>query len=112
MKKSLVFALALGLVACGDKPSIAPVAQAAAPKPIAAPAQPVKPDPDRELAKRVARAMEDGKLYGIDAVAAGGIVTLWGTTPNKRERHRAEEIARNVEGVSAVENRLEVVAGS
>ena len=111
MKRTIVAALIAGLAACGEQPSIAPVAQAAAPKAIAVAVE-EKPDADKELAQRVGRAIEAAKLHGIDVVAAKGIVTLWGTTVNLRERNRAAEVARNVDGVEAVENRLEVVAGS
>lgn len=111
MKKTLALALILGLAACGDKPSLAPVAQAAAPKPIAVAAE-EKPDADRELAQRVMRAIDEARLHGIDAVAAEGVVTLWGTALSAKDRSRAGEIALRVDGVKAVENRLEVVSGS
>jgi len=111
MKKTLALAFALGVAACGEEPSIAPAAQAAAPKALTVAAE-EKPDADGELAKRVGRALEDAKLHGVDIVAAKGIVTLWGTAVSPKEKARAAEIARHVEGVEAVENRLEVVAGS
>ena len=110
---SLIFSLPLGVAACGDNAKFAPVSETVA-APQVAVIQPaaIKPDLDKELAKRVARAMEDARLHGIDAVAAAGIVTLWGTTVSAKERDRAAEIARNVEGVDAVENRIAVVSGS
>jgi osmotically-inducible protein OsmY len=111
MKRTAVFALILGLAACGDKPSVAPVAEAAPPKAITVAAQ-EKPDADKELAQRVMRAIDEAKLHGIEAVAAEGVVTLWGTTVSAKDRTRAGDIAVRVEGVKAVENRLEVVAGS
>jgi hypothetical protein len=109
MKETLAVVMVVALAACGDKPKLAPVAQAAVPKAVAAPA---KTDPDQELASRVARAFEAAKLQGIDAVAAGGVVTLWGAVPSARERSRAAQVAARVEGVKAVDNRLEVVTGS
>jgi osmotically-inducible protein OsmY len=114
MKNTLAVALILGLAACGDEPSLAPVAQAAAPKPIAVAAvvEPEKVDGDKELAQRVMRAIDEAKIHGIDAVVVEGVVTLWGTTPTKRARLRAAEIASGVEGVRAVENRVQVVVGS
>src|SRR5690348_13365916 len=105
MKKMFAVALLTGLAACGDEASVAPAAQAAAPKAIAAAVEPVN-DADQELAQRVMRAIDEAKLRGIDAVAADGVVTLWGTTLDARERTRAGEIAVRVEGVKAVENRL------
>jgi osmotically-inducible protein OsmY len=110
MKKTVVIAL-LGLAACGEKPSLAPVAKAAAPKAIAVAAEPVN-DADQELARRVMRAFDEAKLDGIEAVSTDGAVTLWGTTLSDKDRHRAGEIAMRVEGVKAFDNRLEVVSGS
>jgi osmotically-inducible protein OsmY len=110
MKKTLAFALVLALAGCGDNVPVAPVS--AAPVARTESVEAVKPDPDQELTQRVARAIEAAKLYGVDVVAASGIVTLWGTTVSARERDRAAEVARNVQGVEWVENRLEVVAGS
>jgi osmotically-inducible protein OsmY len=100
MKHTLALALILGLAACGEDANLAPAA------PI------VKSDPDTELAERVMRAIDQASLHGIEAVAAEGVVTLWGTTVDANERSRAGDIAARVEGVKAVENRLEVVSGS
>jgi osmotically-inducible protein OsmY len=110
MKHTLALALILGLAACGEDANLAPAAQAAAPQPVAAPI--VKSDPDTELAERVMRAIDQASLHGIEAVAAEGVVTLWGTTVDANERSRAGDIAARVEGVKSVENRLEVVSGS
>ena len=114
MKNTLAVALILGLAACGDEPSLAPLAQAAAPKPMAVAAvlEPEKVDADKELAQRVMRAIDEERIHGIDAVAVEGVVTLWGTTPTKRARARAAEIAAGVDGVRAVDNRVQVVVGS
>jgi osmotically-inducible protein OsmY len=113
MKKTLAVALMVGLAACGEEPSLAPVAQAAAkPMAVAAVVEPQKLDADKELAQRVMRAIDEAKIHGIDAVVVDGAVTLWGTTSTKRARLRAAEIAAGIEGVRAVENRVQVVAGS
>jgi len=111
MKKTIALLLAAGLAACGDKPSLAPVAQAAAPKAIAVAAQPVN-DADQELARRIMRAFDEAKLAGIEAVSVDGVVTLWGTTVSHQDRLRAGDLALQVQGVKSVENRLEVVSGS
>ena len=111
MKKTLVIALVAGLAACGDKPSISPVAQAAPPKAIAAAVEPVN-DADKELAQRVMRAIGEAGLYGIDAEAVDGTVTLWGSAVSEKERARASDVAMRVEGVKAVESRLDIVTGS
>ncbi|MDM0068535.1 BON domain-containing protein [Variovorax sp. J31P207] len=44
----------------------------------------------------------------IDVDTKGGQVTLSGPAPNAAAKARAEEIAKSVKGVSAVDNRLEV----
>jgi len=110
MKTTLAVALILGLAACGDKPALTPLAQAAAPA--EAKAQAIKPDPDQELAQQVMRAIDEARIPGIEAIAADGVVTLWGTTVSANERARAGEIATRIQGVKTVENRLEVVSGS
>jgi hypothetical protein len=111
MKKTLAIALVAGLAACGDKPSLAPLAEAAAPKAIAVATEPVN-DADQDLGRRVMRAFDEAKLNGIEAVSTDGIVTLWGTTVSHKDRLRAGDIAMQVPGVKAVDNRLEVVSGS
>jgi hypothetical protein len=114
MKNTLAVALMLGLAACGDEPSLAPLAQAAAPKPmvVAAVVEPEKVDADKELAMRVMRAIDEARIHGIDAVAVDGVVTLWGTTSTRRARSHVAEIAASIDGVRAVENRVQVVVGS
>jgi len=125
MKRTLIGLMVLGLAACGDdtpKPAPKPAApppQAAAPTPPSPPPvvtpEPPKPDPNKELAARVKRALEsEAKIQaaGIDVTAADGRVTLWGTTTTNAERNRAGTVARKVEGVTAVDNQLKVVKGS
>jgi hypothetical protein len=133
MKRHLVSILAaLSLAACGDqpapKPEMKPAAQPAAPvatpapaaAPAPAPAAPVKeeaakPDPNKELAGRVKRALEaEAKIQaaGIDVTASGGTVTLWGTASSTDERTRAARAAYRVPGVTMVDNKLAVVKGS
>jgi hyperosmotically inducible protein len=126
MIRLLVSALLLALAACSDdpppaKPAAAPAApaapQAETPKPAAeakAPEAP-KPDPNKELAQRVKRALEgEAKVQaaGIDVTAAEGRVTLWGTTATAGERTRAGQVASKVDGVKSVDNQLKVVKGS
>ena len=95
----------------------------AVPAPAAAPAavpavtkaEEPKPDPNKELAQRVKRALEgDPKIPagGIDVTAADGRITLWGTTASAGERTRAAQAAAKVEGVRSVDNQLKVVKGS
>lgn len=127
MKNTLIGLMVLGLVACSDdappkpKPAAPPPPQAATPTPPPPPPQaatqpePPKPDPNKELAARVKRALEnEAKIQaaGIDVTAKDGRVTLWGTTTTAAERRRAENAAKKVDGVSAVDNQLKVVKGS
>lgn len=114
MKETVVVALLLTLAACGgDKPKLAPAADSAVPKAEVAPlAQPVKSDPDQELARRVASAIDGAKLHGVDVAVADGVVTLWGTASTARDKSRAGRLAAKVQGVKAVENKLEIVTGS
>ena len=117
MKKTFAVALIFGLAACGgEKPKLAPAADAGEPKTavaVALPAPaPLKPDANKELAQRVSRAIEGAKLHGVDVVAVDGVVTLWGATPSAKARNRAAEVAAKVQGVRAVDNKLEVVVGS
>ena len=90
---------------------VAPVAPAAVPVKVEEP----KPDPNKELAQRVKRALEgDPRIPagGIDVTVADGKVTLWGTTGTAGERTRAAQAAAKVEGVRSVDNQLKVVKGS
>jgi hypothetical protein len=137
MKRALFLCAAL-VTACSDgtpPPAAMPVTKAEAPAPApvtpAAPvlaATPVAPaavtvaispepraDPNKELAKRVMRALEDeGKIHAaaIDVTAAHGVVTLWGTAATQDERQRASRVAYRVIGVTAVENKLAIASGS
>ena len=68
---------------------------------------------NRKLAKNVRTAM--AKAKGIDMTqlfvyAKGGVVTLSGSVPKSNQVNRAGEIAKNVPGVSSVDNRLSVYA--
>ena len=47
----------------------------------------------------------------IQVAAHDGVVTLRGPAPSAAARARAEEIARNVQGVTSVVNQLDVRAG-
>jgi hyperosmotically inducible protein len=124
MKRILAALIVLGLAACDEAPKpapkpAAPPPQAAAPTPPPPPPvvkpEPPKPDPNKELATRVKRALEgEAKIQaaGIDVTASDGKVTLWGTAATAAERNRAAGVARKVEGVSAVDNQIKVVKGS
>jgi len=126
VRKTLAALMILGLAACGDeapKPAAKPIPEA----PVAKPAPPPtpapeakapeapKPDPNKELAAKVKRALEgEAKIHaqGIDVTASDGKVTLWGTAATAAERKRAATAASKVEGVTSVENKLAVVKGS
>jgi hypothetical protein len=118
MKKLLVAAAILALAACGkdETPKPAPVTPTPQVlpevKPEAKAPEAPKADPNKELASRVKRALEDASLVGIDPSASSGKVTLFGTTPTDAERKRAAGIATKVEGVTSVDNQIKVVKGS
>jgi hypothetical protein len=126
MKPILSAALSLALAACGDStppPQPQPAAPATPPPQAAAPAAPApetkpeapKPDPNKELARRVKQALEaDAKVPGgaIDVTAKDGRVSLWGTTASAGERNLAGQIAAKVEGVASVDNQIKIVKGS
>jgi osmotically-inducible protein OsmY len=81
------------------------------------PAEPEKPaiDENKVLAGKVKSALGADpalKMLAIDAGASDGVVTLYGTADNKRNRDRAARVASGVPGVKSVKNELVIVAGS
>jgi osmotically-inducible protein OsmY len=79
--------------------------------------EPEKPavDENKELAGKVKSALGADpalKLLAIDAGASDGVVTLYGTADNKKNRDRAARVAAGVPGVKSVKNELVIVAGS
>lgn len=119
--------LALALSGCGQEPPPKPAVKVV-PVPAlpaaqdAAKAEPAKPsaeaaraEADKELAGRVKAALAAERAlnaHGIDVVARGGVVTLFGTAETRLRRDVAGKVAAAVEGVKSVENKLAVVAGS
>jgi osmotically-inducible protein OsmY len=84
-----------------------------APKPVE-PAPPAV-DENKELAGKVKSALGADpalKMLAIDAGASDGVVTLYGTANNKKNRDRAGKVASGVPGVKSVKNELVIVAGS
>ncbi|HEX6691159.1 MAG TPA: BON domain-containing protein [Burkholderiales bacterium] len=126
MKRFLAALAVIVLAACSEKvpPTPATKAEPAAPAPVAkAPEAPKpapkaeepKPDPNKELAARVKRALQDDnrlQAQQIDVTANNGAVTLWGTAATQNDRSRAGATAAKVDGVKTVENKLAVVKGS
>jgi hyperosmotically inducible periplasmic protein len=79
--------------------------------------EPAKPpvDENKVLASKVKSALGADpalKLLAIDPGASDGVVTLYGTADNKRNRDRAAKVAAGVPGVKSVRNELVIVAGS
>ena len=124
-------AAALSLGACDKIESLwksEPPAQAQAPakiemakaNPVEVAPKPVEPPPpavdeNKELAGKVKSALGADpalKMLAIDAGASDGVVTLYGTANNKRNRDRAGKVASGVPGVKSVKNQLVIVAGS
>ncbi|HVQ62502.1 MAG TPA: BON domain-containing protein [Burkholderiales bacterium] len=82
------------------------------PKPVEAP-PPV--DENKVLAGKVKSALGADpvlKMLAIDAGASDGVVTLYGTADNKKNRDKAARVAAGVSGVKSVKNELVIVAGS
>jgi osmotically-inducible protein OsmY len=52
------------------------------------------------------------KMLAIDAGASDGVVTLYGTADNKKNRDKAAHVAAGVPGVKSVKNEIVIVAGS
>jgi hypothetical protein len=126
MRKLLAVGVIAALAACSEDPPPAKPAAEAPPPQAAAPAaapetkgeirgETPKPDPNKELARRVKQALEgDSRIQGaaIDVTAKDGRVSLWGTTGTPAERSRAAEIAGKVDGVASVDNQIKIVKGS
>ena len=79
--------------------------------------EPEKPavDENKVLAGKVKSALGTDpalKLLAIDAGASDGVVTLYGTADNKKNRDKAARVAAGVPGVKSVKNELVIVAGS
>jgi len=116
--------LALGLFACGEKPSsdslVDKLAQNAGRSSAPAPAPVVtnrsgSPAPDAVVEARVKAAIAaDPALRSltVDVNAADGVVTLYGTADTPANSHQAAMLAMNVEGVRSVRNKMVIVRGS
>ena len=79
--------------------------------------EPEKPavDENKVLAGKVKSALGADpalKILAIDAGASDGVVTLYGTADNKKNRDKAAKVAAGVPGVKSVKNELVIVAGS
>lgn len=88
-------------------------------KPVESPkaVEPEKPavDENKVLAGKVKSALGADpalKLLAIDAGVSDGVVTLYGTADNKKNRDKAARVAASVPGVKSVKNELVIVAGS
>lgn len=116
-------ALALTLAACDQQPPAATVAKS--PPPVELPAvqetartkasQDDQAAADAALAAKVKNALaaERGlNPHTIDIVASRGAVTLFGTADTPANREKIARIASSVQGVTSVENKLVVIAGS
>lgn len=116
MRILAAFLLTAYVSACGEAPPPAkPAAKAPEPKVEAKAPEAPKADPDKDLARRVKRVLEDEakiQAAGIDVTAKDGAVTLWGTATSVEEMRRAAQAAAKVDGVKSVDNRIQVVRGS
>jgi osmotically-inducible protein OsmY len=79
--------------------------------------EPEKPavDENKVLAGKVKSAFGADpalKMLAIDAGVSDGVVTLYGTADNKKNRDKAARVAAGVPGVKSVKNEMVIVAGS
>jgi hypothetical protein len=79
--------------------------------------EPEKPavDENKVLAGKVKSALGADpvlKMLAIDAGVSDGVVTLYGTADNKKNRDKAARVAAKVPGVKSVKNEMVIVAGS
>jgi osmotically-inducible protein OsmY len=117
-------AFALGVAACGEKPStdstIGKLAQNAGRDPAPAAAaqkssQAYQASGDAALAARVKAAIAAEpalRSLTVDVNAADGVVTLFGTADTAANSHQAAMLTLNVEGVRSVRNKMVIVRGS
>ena len=66
---------------------------------------------DASVSAAVQRALTGDRTSNVarvDVAAEGGVVDLRGVVPSPEEKTRAEALARRVEGVAQVNNRLQV----
>ena len=66
---------------------------------------------DQRLASEICRKLEENQFVEASRItvdSAGGAVTLEGIVENRYARERAEQLAREIEGVQSVENRIRV----
>jgi hyperosmotically inducible periplasmic protein len=110
MKRRIIQALLLGAgLAVAIPPALAQNDAAAT----AAPAQSSK-QADRALAKAVRRALSKAQGFDVSGVfvkARGGAVTLSGSVKDGSQIAQAEQIARSVQGVTSVSNKLTLFHG-
>jgi hyperosmotically inducible periplasmic protein len=70
---------------------------------------------DRALARSVRRALDKAPGFNVSGVfvkARSGAVTLSGTVDDGDQIRQAEDVARSVQGVTSVSNRLSLFHGS
>jgi len=66
---------------------------------------------DERLTSEICRKLEEHQFVEASRIAvdaAGGAVTLDGIVENRYARERAEQLAREIQGVQSVENRIRV----
>jgi hyperosmotically inducible periplasmic protein len=110
MKRRMIQAL---LLAAGLAVTISP-ALAQNDAAMAAPSAQSSKQADRALAKAVRRAMSKTQGFDVSGVfvkARGGAVTLSGSVKDGSQIGQAEQIARSVQGVTSVSNKLTLFHG-
>ena len=114
-------ALSFGLAACDDPAPAGMTGSAAPAAPVTPPPQAdVAPKPapqarleaDMELSSKVKATIEERARSHIEVAANDGVVTLYGTVDAPADKDRIALAAMGVEGVRSVVNNLVVLRGS
>ena len=83
-------------------------------KPVEPPAAP-QPSANEQLAAKVKSALRNARdldAQGVDVKVADGVVTLYGTVPEKEERRKIAVFVSQMAGVRSVVNNLVIIRGS
>jgi hyperosmotically inducible periplasmic protein len=110
--KMLIMTACLGATLAVQAQTSAPTADAAM-APMAKPSNKATPA-DRALGKAVRRALSKAQGINISNMyvrARGGAVTLSGSVDDSAQISHAEEVAKGVDGVTSVSNKLSLFHG-
>nr|WP_277185397.1 BON domain-containing protein [Caballeronia sp. BR00000012568055] len=110
MGKKLASLLILAALSAGSTATFAQTADASAPTTASKKATPA----DRALGKSVRRALSKTQGFDVSGVfvrARGGVVTLSGSVKSGDQIAQAADVAKSVQGVTSVNNKLTLFHG-